>query len=207
MAAHKAKINPLTTGIVILFLLLFLYGLYLLSNTEFDSQGTKIFLLLFVSAFTLVLVISLLQKFIQYIVQRDGILIRSLISSNIKIPYQDLKTVKWLDENEAWEIWNNFHEEEMNIRSELDLSKYFGYLGRHKKMTRYCTLQPIYSEVSTGNERNIVDHNTYILGDYVLVADNYDLTILISPQNVVGFLKDLKNHYPGIEIPENKQLY
>ena len=122
MAAHKAKINPLTTGIVILFLLLFLYGLYLLSNTEFDSQGTKIFLLLFVSAFTLVLVISLLQKFIQYIVQRDGILIRSLISSNIKIPYQDLKTVKWLDENEAWEIWNNFHEEEMNIRSELDLS-------------------------------------------------------------------------------------
>jgi len=171
------------------FIALFVFCYFVIITKLSDITGTgsivgMIFLFVFVSFFTFVIIYSFFHDLAYYKVNEKGITLCSPIHKNTFIPYENIKLIRWLRSEEITEFWHQYQLEFLGAKVNYDLSYFFKSRKLTKYLTRYSTINPSYRTTSMGSDRNITSLKTFkVKGNFILLTSRKGRSYYLTPKD------------------------
>jgi hypothetical protein len=135
---------------------------------------------------------SLFHNFASYAVTARGLLLRSPIYRNRLLPFESIREIRLMGRDEALGFWSKLHQEQIALATEMDLVGYWKKGRQQGAMLRYCTIQPMQMEVTSG-ELNVIAHRTWISGHFISVIDSSGERFLLTPEDPEGLLRAVES--------------
>ena len=189
---YRAKIQfwffVIQTAFLFLFIIAMLAG-FVFQITA-STTGNIIISLMGLAGSTILLLSLIHPITCRYIVSDKGIRLHAFMRKDLFVPYSEISELRALNTEEAHKIWLNLQKEELQYRMTYDISGYFRLWKKHNRLTHFCTVQPLQTEISKGNEMNVTHYKTTITGKYVLLRDVHGSSCLLTPKDIDGMLKE-----------------